>query len=272
MTKEYDQHSQVAPQHPVRLPLVLWADRDIPPTQAEQLANRLQAPLVWNKPSGSSLVLRMDKNGLALGLIGAALSRYMLHADFDRMLPRLKSGGLNRELLIRAARIRHRQETQPLLAVDATAGLGEDALLLAAAGFEVQLCEHNPIIAALLEDGLRRAKEQPELAAICCRMHLHAGNSIDFLQQLRIEPDLILLDPMFPPRQKSAKVKKKLQLLQMVEQPCPNEEALVQAALAARPRKLVIKRPRKGSPLAGISPSYSLIGKAIRFDCMLVRR
>jgi len=46
----------------------------------------------------------------------------------------------------------------------------------------------------------------------------------------------------------------------------------VQAALAARPRKLVIKRPRKGPPLAGISPSYSLTGKAIRFDCMLVRR
>lgn len=87
MTKEYDQHSQVAPHHSVRLPLVLWVDKDIPPVQAKQLANRLQAPMVWNKPSGHFLVLRMDSNGLALGLVGAELSRYMLQTNFDRMLP-----------------------------------------------------------------------------------------------------------------------------------------------------------------------------------------
>ena len=42
-------------------------------------------------------------------------------------------------------------------AVDATAGLGEDSLLLAAAGFEVTLCEADPVIAVLLEDALTRA-------------------------------------------------------------------------------------------------------------------
>ena len=41
---------------------------------------------------------------------------------------------------------------------------------------------------------------------------------------------------------------------------------LLDAALAAHPRKVVIKRPPKGPYLAGKKPSYSLTGKAIRYD------
>ena len=83
------------------------------------------------------------------------------------------------------------------------------------------------------------------------------------------KPDVVLLDPMFPPRKKSALVKKKLQLLQLVEQPCPDEAALLEAALVLAPRKIVIKRPRNGPPLAGVAPTYSLAGRAVRFDCLV---
>lgn len=41
------------------------------------------------------------------------------------------------------------------------------------------------------------------------------------------------------------------------------------AAIAASPRKIVIKRPLKGPYLADIKPDYSLVGKAIRYDCFL---
>ena len=44
------------------------------------------------------------------------------------------------------------------------------------------------------------------------------------------------------------------------------EAELLDAALAARPRKVVIKRPPKGPYLAGKKPSYSLTGKAVRYD------
>ena len=43
-------------------------------------------------------------------------------------------------------------------------------------------------------------------------------------------------------------------------------EALLHAALAAHPRKVVIKRPPKGPWLADVKPSYSLEGKAVRYD------
>jgi DNA-3-methyladenine glycosylase I len=84
-------------------------------------------------------------------------------------------------------------------------------------------------------------------------------------------PDVVLLDPMFPVRQKSGLIKKKFQLLQKLEQPSADEEAeLLQAALAASPRRIVIKRPLKGPYLAGRQPDYSLCGTAIRYDCILV--
>ena len=89
------------------------------------------------------------------------------------------------------------------------------------------------------------------------------------MKNLSFSPDLILLDPMFPGRQKSALVKKKFQLIQHLEQPCSNEEELLQAAIAAKPKKIIIKRPSKGPFLSGRKPSYSLDGKNIRYDCII---
>ena len=186
-----------------------------------------------------------------------------LRGDFSRMLPRLRQDRLGRELLVRAARVKGASEPT---AVDATAGLGEDSLLLAAAGFAVTMFERNSTLAALLQDALERASTLPELADAASRMHVVAGDSIVGLHALDFFPDVVLLDPMFPQRRKSAAVKKKLQLIQSLEQPCENEAALVEAAFAAHPRKVVVKRPVKGPHLAGIRPAYSLAGKAVRFD------
>ena len=101
-------------------------------------------------------------------------------------------------------------------------------------------------------------------------MQLLEEDSLAALPQLATAPDVILLDPMFPERQKSALIKKKFQLLQKLERPCADEIELVNAAVAAHPRKVVIKRPLKGPYLAGRKPSYSLKGKAIRYDCLVL--
>ncbi len=192
-----------------------------------------------------------------------------LSADLSRMIPRLSQNALSRELLVRAARVRG--EEAPL-AVDATAGFGEDSLLLAAAGFTVELFECNPVIAVLLQDGLSRAALVPELAEPASRMHVHVGDSIQGLAALGegdARPDVVYLDPMFPGRTKSAAVKKKFQLLHHLEQPCADEDALVRAALAAATRKVVVKRPIKGPLLAGLKPSSQLKGKAVRYDILI---
>lgn len=193
-----------------------------------------------------------------------------VRGDFSKMLPRIQSGKVQGEMLVKAAKIKN--ATGLLTAVDATAGLGEDSILLAAAGFRVYMCEKDETIALLLEDALKRAKKDPKLSAIVGRMILIKGDSKEFLLNMEEKPDVVYLDPMFPERQKSALVKKKFQLLHNLEAPCTDGDELLNAAIASGPRKIVIKRPLKGEPLAGIKPDYTYEGKAIRYDCLTFAR
>lgn len=190
-----------------------------------------------------------------------------IRGDFCRMIPRIRESNLGRELIVRAAR--GSRFTGTGQAVDVTAGLGEDSLLLAAAGFDVWMYELDPVIAALLRDAMRRAEEIDELRESVRRCHLTQGDSIAALRSMREAPDVVFLDPMFPERNKSALVKKKFQMLHQLERPCADEEELLGAALDAGPRRIVIKRPVKGGYLAGRKPDYSLMGKAVRIDCFV---
>lgn len=211
------------------------------------------------------LILLADGEGLALKKGGS-----ILRGDFGKMLPRLIPNNLGHEMLVRAARFKNRTDEREMTAVDATAGLGEDAFLLAGAGFRVTMFERDPLIALLLYDALERGKKDERLSPVLDRMELRMENSVEKMPILPFAPDIVLLDPMFPKRQKSGMIKKKFQLLQRLEQPCSDEEELLNAALACRPRRIVIKRPAKGPYLAGRKPGYSITGGAIRYDCIVV--
>ena len=211
--------------------------------------------------------LSLQQNAEGLTLTDGELS---IMVDFREMLPRLKQSNLQREMLVKAARIKGQPMPQTL--IDATAGFGEDSLILAAAGFQVQLYEFDEVIAALLKDGMERAMGIPELKEAVGRMKLVCGDSTEGMRKLDFKPDIVLLDPMFPARQKSALIKKKFQLIQRLESPCSTEEQLLDAAVAADPKRIVIKRPLKGPYLADRKPSYSLEGKAIRYDCFVFAR
>ena len=167
--------------------------------------------------------------------------------------------------------VRFKEDAIGMLAVDATAGLGEDSFILAAAGFSVLMCEYNPVIAALLSDALVRAQRDPDIGEIARRMELREGNGIDILGTLGWKPDVIYLDPMFPAKKKSGISTKKLQIFQKLETPCANEEELLAAAFAADPRRIVVKRPIKGEPLAGKKPGFSIDCRNVRYDCYVVR-
>lgn len=207
-------------------------------------------------PQGLELVMREE----GLTLVGNGME---LRGDFSRMVPRLRQDRLSHELLVRAARVRGACEP---VAVDATAGLGEDSLLLAAAGFCVTLFERDAVIAALLRDALRRGADDARLAACVARMRLVEGDAVQGMRDLDAPPDVVFLDPMFPMRKKSASVKKKLQMLQQLERPCDNEEELLRVAMQTGASKVIVKRPAKGPNLAGAAPSHSLAGKAVRYD------
>jgi 16S rRNA (guanine1516-N2)-methyltransferase len=211
----------------------------------------------------TELKLQMDENGLALAGGGQ-----ILRGDFTKMLPRIRRGNLQAELLVKACKIKAFEGVPTVM--DCTAGLGEDSFLLAACGFRVKLYERDSVIAALLDDSLRRALEIEELKPIVERMELHEEDSIKAFARLAETPDVVYLDPMFPARKKSALVKKKFQLLQQLEQPCEEGEELLQAAMACKPKKIVIKRPLKGEVLGNRTPDYSIKGKTIRYDCIVI--
>lgn len=208
-------------------------------------------------------VLKYDETGAYL-----TDGTLTMRGDLSSMIPRLKPQNLNGELIVKAAKLKSHAGTPVLL--DATAGMGEDSLLLAAAGFCVKLYEYDPVIAALLRDSLRLAADVPELSDVVSRMELFEEDSIRAMRNLNYVPDVILLDPMFPERQKSGLIKKKFQLLQQLEKPCSDETGLFDAAAGLHPKKIVVKRPVKGPFLAEKKPSYSLTGKAIRYDCYLL--
>ena len=243
----------------------LYAGKDADRAVVRELERQLGLSAVEEPPEEEcpAEFLRIDGKGFSLVEEGR-----VLRGDFTKLLPRATPNNLNRELLVRAARIKGIRGTPT--AVDATAGLGEDAFLLAAAGFQVRLYERNPVIAALLYDALGRGLEDQELAPILNRMELHMGDSIAALPGLSEPPDVVALDPMFQARKKSGLVKKKFQLLHQLEQPCAEEQALLDAAFCCHPRKIVIKRPAKGAFLAGVKPSYSLKGNSIRYDCIVL--
>ena len=223
---------------------------------AESFARRTGAEIVENP--GEYLTVMFDSKGVSLAGFGLTYQ-----GDFENMLHRVTNGRLQHEMLVRAAK----SEKPGRRAIDATAGMGEDAVLLAAQGYEVTLYEQNPVIAALLKDALRRARKKMILKEIAERMKLVEGNSVECMEKQLDPVDVIYLDPMFPARQKSGLINKKLQLIQKLEPPCSAETDLFDAAIKANPSKIIVKRPLKSEFLAERKPSYTLNGKAIRYDC-----
>jgi 16S rRNA (guanine1516-N2)-methyltransferase len=151
--------------------------------------------------------------------------------------------------------------------LDATAGLGRDAFVLAGLGCEVTLIERHPLIAALLEDGLRRALNDASAAPVVMRMRLSEGDAIAAMRNWKGDaPQVVYLDPMFPRRDKSALVKKEMRAFRPLVGDDDDAPALLEAARALATHRVVVKRPRTAPALGGIAPAYTLEGKSSRFD------
>ncbi len=178
---------------------------------------------------------------------------------------RLYGGGKN-QMIIKATGL---NKHKPSI-MDLTAGLGRDSYVLATAGARVTMFERQPIVATLLADGLRRlrsAGDEQELA-IAQRLFLHQGDSLDCAAALAEQeaPDVIYLDPMFPERGKTAKVKKAMAFFHHLVGSDDDAAALLPLALATARYRVVVKRPRHAPPLADMKPGLCFEGKSTRFD------
>lgn len=176
---------------------------------------------------------------------------------------RFRSGEGRGQALPRAAGF-NRGKTPKI--VDATAGLGRDAFLLASLGAQVVLIERSAQMHDLLAQGLERARaEGGRYAETVARMTLLQGDSCELLPQL--EPEVVIVDPMHPPRQKSALVKKEMRIIRQIVGTDPDAEKLMQIALATASNRVVLKWPLRAETMPNIrKPSHQILGKNTRYD------
>ncbi|WP_445497771.1 16S rRNA (guanine(1516)-N(2))-methyltransferase RsmJ [Photorhabdus sp. SF281] len=189
-----------------------------------------------------------------------------IYVDFvsGTMAHRRRFGGGRGEAVAKAVGIK--KDYLPTI-VDATAGLGRDAFVLASLGCHVSMLERHPVVAALLDDGLQRGYQDEEIGGwLRERMTLLHASSITALTDMTPQPDVIYLDPMYPHKQKSALVKKEMRVFQSLVGADEDADNLLSPARALAKRRVVVKRPDYAEPLAGVAASAAITTKNHRFD------
>ncbi|WP_304598678.1 16S rRNA (guanine(1516)-N(2))-methyltransferase RsmJ [Photorhabdus sp. CRCIA-P01] len=189
-----------------------------------------------------------------------------IYVDFisGTMAHRRRFGGGRGEAVAKAIGIK--KDYLPTV-VDATAGLGRDAFVLASLGCHVRMLERHPVVAALLDDGLQRGYQDEEMGGwLQERMTLLHASSITTLADITPRPDVVYLDPMYPHRQKSALVKKEMRVFQSLVGADEDADSLLSPARALAKRRVVVKRPDYAEPLAGVAASAAITTKNHRFD------
>ena len=209
-----------------------------------------------NPPDAVEFLLRADVAGLALHSLREPRTG-PVRVDFSAgAIQQRARDDLRGQHLVRAV-------GTGLEVLDATAGLGRDAFLLASAGNRLHLLEREPAIYALLADGLRRAAADPDLASVVERMRLHCADFRDWSEARRY--DVVYLDPMFPRPEKRARGKKEMVFLQQLAGE-GEESGLLAKALGCARGRVVVKRPPSEVWMDAAKPSFSYRGRVSRYD------
>ena len=183
------------------------------------------------------------------------------------VLHRFKYGGGRGQSLPKAVGMRGGKTPK---IVDATAGLGRDAFLLASLGAEITLIERSLEMFNLLNDGISRARDAGgDVAEVIARMTLIHGDAKDLLPDL--SPEVVLVDPMHPPRKKSALVKNEMRQIREIVGTDEDSLELMQVALSTASNRVVLKWPLRADPMDGIGPcSHQILGKSTRYDVFMI--
>ena len=210
--------------------------------------------------------------------------RRPLYVDFTgpRILRRSRDS-LRKQALCRAVGIKAGRPLPKVL--DATAGLGSDAFLLACAGCHVTMLERSPLVHALLEDGIRRARADSAVADIVARMTLHHRDFIGDEGDERDEgdewrADTVYLDPMYSMGifRRAAAGRNMAWLQEILSEEAEGKEnhqeteepALLRQAKSIASKRIAVKRPRHCPPLAGQKPDIHYPGSSSRYDVYIL--
>ena len=230
--------------------------------------------IVKSNHSATRFVFMLSDLGLSLSQI-AEDNLLSIRADFysPTVNYRRQKGGGKGQMIAKAIGLNSLSAPHVL---DATAGLGGDAFVLASLGCTVTMVERVPEVHALLADGLRvagawgSAKDQT-LIAILKRMTLVESDAAKYMQTLEDtkKPEVVYLDPMFPLRTKSIQVKKEMHVFHQLIGKDIDADLLLQTAQECAQKRVVVKRPRIAPFLAGLKPNYTLEGRSNRYDVYL---
>lgn len=237
---------------------------------AADLARLLNLPLLAPGDESSPLLLVVTASRLELRQTGPQAPGPVYvdflegKADFRR-----RYGSSRDEGVVRA--VASKKNRTPTV-LDATGGLGRDAYVLASHGCRVTLVERQPVIHALLADGLARAARDEKVGEMIReRLRLLSGDSREIMQALpeAERPEVVYLDPMYPHRDTTALVKKEMVVLRMLAGPDQDSGELLAAAKSCATSRVVVKRPAGAPPLAGLKPELVQNSGSHRFDIYL---
>jgi len=258
----------------LNLSIVCASSRESQRRKAIGLARKLNLPLLENSNDHYRLHLVYTDYRLELQYNPLLIDHkeHPVYVDFlqgEKIHHRIATSS-TKSPLARAAGLRAGR--RPSIA-DATAGLGMDSIVLAWLGCTVVLIERNPIIHALLQDGLERAANNQLLASVIAEnIQLIHGESAEILALLKPPVQCILVDPMYPQKKKGPLNRKEMRLVRAIAGDDPDSSTLFRTALAFAGSRVVIKRP-KGAPVicASPPPSHSVPMKSGRFDVYLTQ-
>ena len=179
---------------------------------------------------------------------------------------RRKSGGGKNQAIAKAIGLKNGNLPS---VIDATAGLGRDGFVLASLGCRVTLIERQPVVAALLENGLNRAYQDPEIGEVdAAKNDIASWGKPKLINPIRHKADVVYLDPMYPHREKSAQVKKEMRLFQTLVGTDDDADELLSPALNIAQKRVVVKRPDYAEYLNQQQPSASI--KTKRTDSIFI--
>ena len=224
-----------------------------------QLGRELGVAAVARDPTRWQLVLgTTDLDLVAPDAIGG--SRIAVSLSTGPLARRLRTSRPD-EPLLRAIGVTRGHAAPHVL--DATAGLGRDALVMTHHGCTVDAIERVAAFVLLVRAAIVGT-------SIERRLRLVAGEAIAWMEALPAErrPDVVYLDPMFA-EEGRAQVKKDMQALRLLAAPPVDAEALFATAMRTARHRVVCKRHPDGPALGG-KPSFVVEGERVRFDVHVI--
>jgi 16S rRNA (guanine1516-N2)-methyltransferase len=231
------------------------------------LENLYQVPLLQPDQDYDYLLTMLD-NTLQLVTKNQQFNPLVIDFTVGRLGYRLAHRSFKNELIAKACGLKTLKSPTVL---DTTAGLGKDAFILASFGCQVTLLERNPIVAALLADGLIRGAQDPAIAEIIARMTLIKTDAKHYCAAHPKQIDIVYVDPMFPAKTKSALAKKEMQIFQDIITDHDSDE-LFELAKTCATSRVVVKRPLQSSFVKNEKPDIIFEGKSHRFDVYTINQ